>query len=355
MRAARHLLTLLPLGVVLGCGNDFTPPSAIQGLRVLAVRQGDGAVTPGSTVELSMLVADHRVIGHTADELPPLDVAWLGGCTNPPGRQYFACLPAIREVVRALADGSAPPPGYKAQRGPDTTFDATIPEDIVTAAPLVPHDPIHYGVSYVFFAACIGTLKFDLSITNGIPVGCTLDEKPVGTAGLVVGFTTLYAYDGEVNANPTLTALDFDGEEMPATLFDRPATSCTTADDCAPPEGTSYRHPRRCTPDTHTCAPVLGACAGGDDCPEIRVTPRIDTQSVERYTDGYEVMWASYYATSGAMKEDARLVVDRSAGLTGDPTTLWRIPGTKSTSRIWVSVNDQRGGATWGFFDVVVE
>jgi len=357
MRVARKVLTLLPLTLVLGCGTDFTPPSAIEGLRVLAVRQGDGAITPGSRVKLSMLLADKRIIGHS-DTDPPLElnVAWLAGCNNPPGRQYFACLPAIRELAAALGDGSAPPAGVAGKFGMGTDFEVAIPEDILTTAPLVPHDPIHYGVSYVFFVACTGTPGFDPSITEGIPVTCTTAEgKTVGTSGMVVGFTTLYTYDGEQNTDPLLTALDFDGEEMPATLVDHPATSCTTDDDCAPPSGTSFRHPRRCTLDTRTCAPVIGACGSGDDCPEIRVTPRIDTQSVERYTDGYEVMWASYYATSGALKEDARLVVDRSAGLTGDPTTLWKIPGTKSTSRIWVTVNDQRGGATWGFFDVAVE
>jgi hypothetical protein len=356
MRRSRKLLRLLPLALVLGCGNDFTPPSLIEGLRVLAVRQGDGAITPGSTVKLSMLVADRRIIDRPDTEPPPeLNVAWLAGCNNPPGRQYFACLPAIRELAAALGDGSAPPADIAGKFGMGKEFQVSIPGDILTTAPLVPHDPIHYGVSYVFFIACAGAPAFDASITDGLPVTCTgADGKAVGTSGMVVGFTTLYSYDGAPNSNPTLTALDFDGEEMPSTLFDRPATSCATDDDCAPPAGESYRHPRRCTTDTRTCAPVLGACSG-DDCPEIRVTPRIDTQSVERYTDGYEVMWASYYATSGALKEDARLVVDRSAGLAGDPTTTWTIPEKRSTSRIWVTVNDQRGGATWGFFDVSVE
>lgn len=357
MRAARKLLASLPLVAVLGCGNDFSLPSEVAGVRVLAVRQGDGAITPGSKVKLSMLLADSRLIG-LADGAPPpeLNVAWLAGCTNPPGRQYFACLPAIRELAAALGDGSAPPAGIEGKFGMGTEFEVAIPDDIVSSAPLVPHDPIHYGVSYVFFVACAGTPGFDPSIADGIPVTCTdAAGKVLGASGTVVGFTTLYAYDGEQNANPTLTALDFDGEEMPATLIDRPVTACTTDDDCAPPDGVTYRHPRICTLDTRTCAPVIGACESGDDCPEIRVTPRIDTQSVERYTDGYEVMWASYYATSGAMKEAARLVVDRTAGLAGDPTTLWKIPGHRATSRIWVTVNDQRGGATWGFFDVAVQ
>lgn len=357
MRFARHLPPLFPLALALGCGNDFTLPSAIGGLRVLAVRQGDGTIMPGSKVKLSMLLADNRIIDRAEGEPPPeVNVAWLAGCNNPPGRQYFACLPAMRELAAALGDGSAPSPNLAGKFGTGTEFEVSIPDDILTTAPLVPHDPIHYGVSYVFFVACAGIPGFDPSITEGIPVTCTTpDGKAVGTSGMVVGFTTLYTYDGGANLNPILTALDFDGEQMPATLVDRPAVPCTLDEDCAPPAGQSYKHPRICTLDTRTCAPVLNACLSGDDCPEVRVTPRIDTASVEHYSDGYEVIWASYYATSGALREDARLVVDRTAGLTGDPTTLWKIPDKRSTSRIWVTVNDQRGGATWGFFDVAIQ
>jgi len=357
MRRACRLLGSLPLLAVLGCGNNFTPPSAVEGLRVLAVEQGNGAITPGATVKLEMLLADSRIIGHTdVDPELELNVAWLAGCNNPPGRQYFACLPAIRELAAAVGNGTAPPAGISGKFGMGTEFEVSIPDDILATAPLVPHDPIHYGVSYVFFVACAGTPAFDPSVTDGIPVSCT-DENgnAVGASGKVVGFTTLYTYDGAPNSNPILTGLDFDGEEMPAAFIDHPVPACTTDDDCAPPAGVSYRHPRICTLDTQTCAPVIGACDKGDDCPEIRVTPRIDTHSVEKYTDGYEVIWASYYATSGAMKEATRLVVDRNAGLTGDPTTLWKIPGTRATSRVWVTVNDQRRGSTWGFFDVAVQ
>lgn len=356
MRDARLLPKLLPLAFALGCGNDFTAPSAIGGLRVLAVQQGNGTIMPGSKVKLSMLLADSRIIGRAEGEpSPELNVAWLSGCNNPPGRQYFACLPALRELAAAFGDGSAPPAGLPGQLGMGLEFEVSIPDDILTTAPLVPHDPIHYGVSYVFFVACAGDIGFEPSITEGIPVTCTADGKAVGPSGMVVGFTTLYTYDGAANQNPILTALDFDGEQMPATLADRPAVSCVSDEDCAPDAGQRYKHPRICTLDTRTCAPVLHACSSGDDCPEARVTPRIDTASVERHTDGYEVMWASYYATSGAMKEDARLVVDRTAGLTGDPTTLWKIPDKRGTTRIWVTVNDQRGGAAWGFFDVAIQ
>lgn len=352
MRSWRCLLTPLASLVTLGCGPNFAPPSEIAGLRVLAVHQDPGSGSPGATMKLDMLLADRRIIGLTeSDPAPELSVTWFAGCHNPPGRQYFACLPAVRELALAAGAGSIPPGELAGRVGTGTHFETPLPDDILSAAPLVPHDPIHYGVSYVFFVVCAGTPGFDPSITEGLPVTCTsADDQPVGPSGLVVGFTTIYTYDGVDNANPVMTSLDFDGEPMPVSRLSMPVSACETDDECAG----DYRHRRKCTTDTRTCAPVIGTCSG-DSCPEYSVTPRIDTISVERFTDGYEVMWASYYATSGTMSHDARLVVDRVAGLTGDPTATWKAPQTAGTSRIWVTANDQRGGADGAFFDVAVE
>jgi len=354
MRPLRYLLAPFPLLATFSCGPEFDPPSEIAGLRVLAVHQDPGSGSPGATVKLDMLLADSRIIGFSdpdPDAAPERSILWLAGCHNPPGRQYFACLPAVRELALAYSTGAIPPEELAGRVGTEPHFELPLPDDILSAAPLVPHDPIHYGVSYVFFVVCAGTPGFDPSITEGLPVTCTTaGNQPVGPSGLVVGFTTIYTYDGVDNANPSMTALDFDGEPMLVSTLSMPAASCTSDDECAG----NYRHRRICTTDTRTCAPVLGKCSG-DGCPEIRVTPRIDTASVERFTDGYEVMWASYYATSGTLSHPARLVVDRVAGLAGDPTSSWRPPETAGTSRIWVTINDQRGGAAWAFFDVAVE
>lgn len=348
----KQLFCLAPLALVatLGCGTDFPPASEVGGLRVLAVHQYPASGEPGATVTLDMLLADPRIIGLAGDApAPELSITWFGGCHNPPGRAYFACLPAMRELARRASDGTLSPEEAAGHVGTGPTFDVTLPDDILSAAPLVAHDPVHYGVSFAFFVVCAGTPGFDPSITEGLPVTCTTsDGKRVGPSGLVVGFTTIYTYD-VVNADPVMTSVDFDGEEMLASTRTI-QRFCSSEDECTG----EYRHRRTCTEDTHTCAPVIGACSG-DSCPEIRVTPHIDTASVERYSDGYEVMWASYYATSGSMSTESRLVVDREAGLTGDPSAKWKMPDSPRTSRIWVTINDQRGGADWAFFDVAVE
>jgi len=341
----------LALLATLGCGTDFPPASEVGGLRVLAVHQEPASGSPGAKVTLDMLLADPRIVGLVdGDPAPELSISWFGGCHNPPGRAYFACLPAMRQLALAVSNGSLSPEESAGVFGTGPTFELTLPDDILSAAPLVAHDPVHFGVSFVFFVVCAGTPGFDPSITEGIPVTCTTSEgKPVGPSGLVVGFSTIYSYDDVINVDPVMTSLDFDGEPMLASTRTI-QRSCTTDEDCTG----DYRHRRVCTKDTHTCAPVIGACSG-DSCPVIRVTPRLDTASVERYSDGYEVMWASFYATSGAMNTESRLVVDREAGLTGDPSATWKMPDSPRTSRIWVTLNDQRGGADWAFFDVAVE
>jgi hypothetical protein len=71
-------------------------------------------------------------------------------------------------------------------------------------------------------------------------------------------------------------------------------------------------------------------------------------------------MWASYYATRGSFDSETRLMVDRESGLTRDFAGVWQAPAplsghARQTTRVWATVNDQRGGATWAFFDVVLE
>lgn len=364
MRFAKHVLSLLPAFMALGCGDSFPPQSEVSGIRVLAVRPTPASGAPGATVHLSMLLADSREVDpNYAGVDKPLEVLWFAGCHNPPGRQYFACLPGLKALAQSLSEPSGPPPAAAGLVGAGLEFDVTLPDDILSAAPLVEHDPIHYGVSYVFFVACVGTVAYDPSVTEGLPIACTTPEgKKVGASGLVAGFTTIYTYDGPQNNAPVLTTLDFDGEPMPATFATGAAPTCLSDDDCE--RDGPYRHPRACLlEDTAqdgeptkpgTCAPVVGACSG-DSCPAFKVVPHIDTASVEQFTGGNEIMWASFYASSGAVSSPTRLLVDREAGITSDFSEEWHVPGSPRTSRIWVTVNDQRGGADWAFFDVSVQ
>jgi hypothetical protein len=325
----RRRLIALAFGLVVlaGCEPAFDPPSKVTGLRVLAVQPEPASGSPGVPVELSMLVADGKT---EPDEPPrPLQIAWLLGCHNPPTRLYFGCLPILRVLANGVEDPASVPPGTVAL-GTDVTF--PIPDDILSAAPRVSTDPVHFGVSYAFFAVCAGQLRPRPDITDGIPLDCVdpATGTPLGASDFVLGFTTVYSYEGSVNQNPVLETVTFDDIAVPD-----PA----------------------CAPEDETCLPKVKACGleNRDQCPKHRVSPRITPESAERLGDVGEILWASYYASAGTFATPAQLVNDRATGLVDDYSGTFRAPAAAGPVRIWVTINDQRGGAVWQTFDVLVE
>lgn len=325
----RGSIVVLALGLALlaGCEPGFEPQSKVSSLRVLAVQPEPASGSPGVPVALSMLVAD----GKTEPDEParPLQIGWLLGCHNPPTRLYFGCMPVLRALARGLDDPSSVPPGT-VQLGTDVVF--PIPDDILSAAPRVPTDPVHFGVSYAFFAVCAGQLRPRPDVTDRIPLDCVdpMSGRSLGASDFVVGFTTVYSYEGSVNQNPVLESLTFDAAPVPD-----PA----------------------CLPDDPTCLPKVKACALEDrgKCPAHRVAPTITPESAERLASGGEILWASYYASAGSFQTPTQLVNDRATGLVGDYSGTFRAPAEAGRVRIWVTINDQRGGAVWETFDVLVE
>jgi len=311
----------------LGCEPGFESQTKVNGLRVLAVRPDPASGAPGATVELEMLVADGKVVPGEPER--PLSIAWLLGCHNPPSRLYFACLPGFRALAQATESLADLPPGVVAF-GPQASL--VIPDDILSAAPRIESDPVHFGVSYAFFVVCSGTLELRPDIVDGIPVGCVDPDTgaALGASDFVVGFSTIYSYEGASNENPVLETLDFAGA---------PAPDPACADDPA-------------------CLPVVPPCALEDrsGCPKHRIAPRVTAESVEGVPGGLEILWANYYATAGEITKETQLVSDRSTGLIGDYSSSFVAPASAvGRVRLWVTVNDQRGGAVFRTFDVMVE
>ncbi len=322
-----HLVAVALAVAALGCDAGFDPQSEVHGLRVLAVRPEPASGSPGATISLDMLVAD----GKTGPGEPPrpLEMAWLFGCHNPPSRLYYACIPPLRELAASVSSLDELPPGTVAF-GPRASFD--LPDDILSAAPQLEMDPIHFGVSYAFFAVCAGKLVLRPDFTDRLPIDCVDPNTGAsrGASDFVVGFTTLYSYDGDVNQNPELDALTFDGTDVPDL-------------DCVDDPG---------------CLPRVSPCVSADrgKCPVHRVAPHVTAGSIEAIPGGSEILWASYYATAGEFTADTQLVSDKSLGQVGDYSGSFRAPASPvGVVRLWVTVNDQRGGAVFRSFDVNVE
>lgn len=336
-----------------GCQEGFDPPSKVDSLRVLAVRAEPASGVPGQVTTLQMLFHDGR---STLGEEPsrPVQIVWLGGCHNPPGRQFFGCYPWLRALSENLSEpvldtpeADAPPGLF----GTKASFQFPVPEDILDSAPRLPTDLFHFGVSYIFFAVCAGELRPRPDLSDRVPLECVDVEsgERLGARDFVTGFTTVFTYEGESNQNPQITAVRLGSIPM------EPA-SCESDIDCETIHGQRGLELEQACGPQGLCAPRLKPCQ--NPCPRLPVSVEVDPQSAEfiQAEGGREVIWVNYYASAGTLSNDTQLVNDRATGFIDDPSSAYTPPDEAlGLVRIWATVHDQRGGADYRFFDVLIE
>jgi hypothetical protein len=338
--AALTALLLAP-----SCAPGFDPPSKINTLRILAVTVDKPYALPGDQVTFRMTFADGFDTGPRG-----VMIVWLGGCFDPEGDQYFLCLQQLAEVLAPLASGGAPPPDLAKidiaepndSGVPDNhEFTITLPEDIVSRRTPPPTGP-HYGIAYVFFAACAGTIApGPLTAPGGgqvpdFPLQCLdADGNKLGNESFVIGYTQVYAFaDGRMNANPPVVDLVMDD----ASLSEDPAAA-TVAEACPVSE-----EDRR-----------VQSCGGNpaDDCRKyslraiVNDIAEIDPDAVD--PDGNvlrEVVWVSYYVDGGEVTPGLALISDAVEGYQEDHDTEWTPPAEPGVYNVWAVVRDQRGGST---------
>jgi hypothetical protein len=208
---------------------------------------------------------------------------------------------------------------------------------------------VHFGISFAFFAACAGELRPRPSRTDRVPLACVDPESGVelGSGDFVQGFATLPTFEGATNQNPDLLALTFDSLE----LVDQ---ECGVDEDC---DGLGGADPGKfACAESRRCAPVVPPCGSDDDCPRYLVFPEIDETSAEKLAgeDIEEIVWANFYATDGDFQTAAQLVNDRATGWVEEHGAYWVPPDVPGTFDVHVTVHDERGGADWSSFEVVV-
>lgn len=331
-----------------GCGEDFEPASKVQGLRAFAVRADPASGVPGQSVTLDLLRGDRQQPDGEPER--EIEVAWLGGCHSPPSRQFFDCYPLLVEIAKRLEPRVLDTPLERFPQGifgSGDQFRIDIPGDVLERSPRLDTDPIHFAPSFTFFAVCAGELVPRPDLTDRVPLGCVSKStgEPVSKDDFVIGFSTVYTLDGASNQNPELEGLRFDGG-----LVTR--QSCAEDADCEPLEGAPQLEVACLA--AASCAPVVPPC--GEDCPEFGVLPLVPRSSAERLPneDYSEVVWANFFANAGEFRTEAQLVNDRASGWVDDFAVKWEPPKLPGTARIWVTVNDQRGGTAWSTFDVIV-
>jgi hypothetical protein len=303
-------------------------------LAVLAVRAEPPTGVPGGVVAFELLHSDE--VAPPAGGARTLEVAWLGGCHNPPGGQYFGCYPGLRSAVTLLAPRVVDTPAEvlaRAGAGLGQSFSAVIPENIAARG---------YGVSFAFFAVCAGELAPAPNIEDSVPLGCSdANGRSVDRAGFAVGFTTVYTVPGLANRNPIINGIDFDGVPL-----DEPA--CAVDADC-PTVGTVSARCHPPSPDPGgRCLRVLEPCAVSG-C--HRLAARIDPTSAEpdslarvagtRETLELRLIGPTLDATQRLRGDGSSWLDDPSFRIGGPP------PGSGETFSVWLIVRDDRGGVAW--------
>lgn len=342
-----------------GCAVNFSPPGKVNSLRVLAVTADRPYIEPipasecaddpeKCTIRFHMEVYDGLGVAQTGSERP-INILWIGGCFNPEGDQYSLCIfPALeifaqaKDGIDAIKNGENPnfPAGLPVGLGKD--FSVVVP-DIVSSRPAPQFGP-HYGIGYVFFLACAGYFGLkdtDPSAAGDFPIGCFDYEtgEPQGADSFVPGYTQIYSFeDGRLNANPTITGVTIDGEEIPEDLDQIP-----TVPPCdVPPD--ERNQPPSCTRED----PFV-ACKSY----EIEVDVPEDVAETDPDAEGddgqplTETVWVNYASDTGDFLSDIKLVNDPQTGYQDEHKVLWIPPAEPGVATIWATVRDARGGSSY--------
>lgn len=334
-RVVTSLLGALALTATVGCGPQFDAPSEVKTLRVLGVKKDKPYAQPGETVSLDMLWHDPK--GRKG-----IETLFLGGCVNPPGDLYYGC---FAQFGQNAAKGEFPP--FEQNKN---SFQVTLPKDIISGRGDVEPGQPRYGLYIVFFAVCAGSIQLQMDAkpgqgSEGMPILCVdKDGQPLGSDDFVVGYSSIYSFDGVSNKNPEFRVNDAGqttfsvagGDDI---IADCVGTECQGADavevDCD-------KSPERC----------VAPCKDDGDaaCPAIEVKPAIDVQQ-ERddvssdlfKNEVTEQMWINYYVDHGSIS-DARLLNDTNSGWNDKYRAQLRAPKDAGPLQVWAVIHDNRGG-----------
>jgi hypothetical protein len=323
-----------------GCQPGFDPPSKVNGLRVLAVSADKPYAKAGEAVTFDLTYSD----GLDPSSPRNVQIAWIGGCFDPQGDLYYGCYPQLGKILGAAASGGAGgalPPEVAKYVGIGPKFSVTLPDDIVTRRP-VPDQGPRFGTAFVFFMVCAGKLGPAPATAEGkagnFPIAC-FDEagKQLGADSFVPGYTQIYAFEDErTNANPTITGITYDGNDLPDDVTKVPTLkACPLSDDDRRVQGCAKKKAE------DACQSYAISVTVPQDVAEP------DPEATNK--DGAplrEVVWVDYYVDGGDLSGDVALLSEASTGYNDDHSVTWLPPDKPGQYSIWAVVHDNRGGTS---------
>ncbi|MEO6601495.1 MAG: hypothetical protein ABIQ16_16580, partial [Polyangiaceae bacterium] len=284
-------------------GPDFTAPSRIDSVRVLASRADLPYAAPGTSVNIDALAVDGR-----ADPAQPMNVYFLPSpCFDPPGDAYYGCFSGFARQFRRDVDlGSVLSPG--------SAFQFRIPDDLIDARSRVAGQD-DFGVSYVFFVACAGHVEYRPeeagASADSVPIGCFDDSgHRLGTDDFVFAYSTVYAFTERRNKNPAFDSVSYDG-----LVID-------------PVAGLDLQH--------------CGA-SSLDDCPTKKFEINVPGSSQEQdpsnlAADGTvlgESLYVQYFSTGGKLTNDTTVIFDARDGRLSNTGDDFKSPLTAGEYQLW--------------------
>ncbi len=333
-------VVMAALAVALGSACNapgFEPVSRVDTVRILASSADKPYAMPGDTVNLTVLAYDGRGV-----QPEPMRIWWLPiACFNPPSDEYYQCFAQAADGG-TLGDAGAGGGGFpKIGPGVDLTpfltegptFSITLPRDIITSHKSQPGQSTPYGIAIAFNIACAGHVEIVARDPNNVsplqvPVGCfDKDHNALGADAWVLGFTRVYAYTNRTNTNPVISQVTYDGMPVDTTVGIQ-VDHCTASKD--------------------------------QDCPTKGLDVMVPPSSQEPNPDDVnpdgtarkEQIWVDYYATSGELADDARLLYDPAQGQITDTATKYAASQRAGDGVLWAVVHDNRGGTSWAQWTV---
>ena len=331
---------LLGPAMASGCQPGFDPPSKVAGLRILAVQADKPYANAGESVTFEMTYTD----GLDPANPRNVQIAWIGGCFDPPGDLYYGCYAQLGKQLASASSvkpGQPPPPELEGVLGLGPKFTTKLPADLVARRP-APDQGSRYGTAFVFFMACAGKLGPAPATSEGragsFPIAC-FDEtgRQLGADSFVPGYTQIYAFEDErTNANPVITGITYDGNELPDDVTQAPTLkACPLTDDERRIQGCSKKQAEQ------ACQTYALRVEVPTDVAEI------DPQSKSREGGELrEVVWVDYYVDGGELSADVALLSEASTGYNDDHSVTWLPPDAPGVYAVWAVVHDNRGGTS---------
>lgn len=342
----------------------------------MAVQKDRPYARPGERVTLNLLWSDANPLRQ--GQAP--QIAWFALCENPASDLFELCFEQLANLGSSALDADAPnPPAELLERislpspsveEANDEFSFVVSDDIISSRPRSPNGSgTPYGLTYVMFAACSGTLGFDPTVE--FPVICYEDrdgqtgfgdgDRLLSSDDFVVGYSAVYSYLDYRNSNPGFDGLSFRGQAL---RLDGPVQEATssrgrlTADDfCV---GTDCST----APSARPCPSQLTIPACVDNCPGWTIEPEIPQRSAEvdevasalGSATLREQMWINYYTTGGKFESgDVKLLNDATTGWNSRHSAKLIAPGHGGTYFVWVVAHDNRGGTQWARLRLCVE